>query len=105
MIKACDIQDKKSYKFISVMVISLVLIIAGFYTILVSNLVFQSMGIILIVYSILELINYILLVSDNKETVHNTEVIETEAEEKKEVLEIENKNDNKKTKKTTKKKK
>ena len=82
IIKACDIEDKKSYKFISVLIISLALIVGGFYTILVSNLVFKSIGIILIIYAVLELVNYILLVSDNKEKVHEPAIIDAPSTEK-----------------------
>ena len=70
--------NKKDNRFISLLIISFLLIGAGMYTILKSNLAFKTIGIVIIIYSIIEIINYIL----NKQlkrkeiTVEAKEVIE-----------------------------
>lgn len=48
-------------KNVLVLLSGIILIILGLYTILVSNLVFQSIGLVLIIYSVLELVNCIYL--------------------------------------------
>ena len=57
--------DKKSSRFYVSLILSLLLIGGGLYTILEVNLAFKAIGIVLIVYSILEIIGYIF----NRKTV------------------------------------
>ncbi len=51
--------DKKSVNFYVMLVLALLLIGGGLYTILETNLVFKYLGIVLMVYSTLEIIGYI----------------------------------------------
>lgn len=105
IIKAFSITDKKNYQFISTIVIALILIGGGFYTILVANLALKGIGLVLIIYAILQIINYILLFGTSTNTVQVKEVTEevSSKEEDKEIKVIETKK--KTTKKQTKKKK
>lgn len=64
-INALYIEKKNSY-FIALLVISLILIGGGLYTILEANLAFQTIGIVLMIYAILEIIGYIFNLSINK---------------------------------------
>lgn len=63
------VPNKKSSNFISQLIISILLIVGGLYTILESNLAFQTIGIILMVYSALEIIGWIF----NKKSVITTD--------------------------------
>ena len=64
--------DKKTSKFYVSLLLSLVIIGGGLYTILEANLAFQAIGIVLMIYAILEIIGYIF----NKQsvTVYKTEI-------------------------------
>ena len=69
---------KKSSKFIVLLIISLLLIGGGLYTILEANLAFQAMGIVLMIYATVEIIGYIFNKKDVaiiKETVKPKEKI------------------------------
>ena len=64
--------DKKTSKFYVSLLLSLVIIGGGLYTILEANLAFKAIGIVLMIYAILEIIGYIF----NKQsvTVYKTEI-------------------------------
>jgi len=69
LIKATEIKNKKGSKFISIFFVSLLLIAIGLYVIFKANLVIQYLGVVLIIYSILEIINYIFVVRNNHEII------------------------------------
>lgn len=94
IIKVFNIEDKKSSQFIAGLIVSLLIIGIGIYVILVSNLIFSSLGFILIIYSIIEIINYVVMAGTT-----NQNIAEAKATEKKEEVKV---LDNEK--KTTKKK-
>ena len=85
--------DKKSSKFWISLILSLIVIGGGLYTILEANLAFQAIGIVLMIYSVLEIIGYIfnrrsvtiikteVNKSDNK--IIEAELIETKEDKKK----------------------
>ena len=54
---------KKDSRFITLLIISLILMGGGLYTILEANLAFQTMGIVIMIYAILEIIGYIFNIS------------------------------------------
>ena len=85
--------NKKDRSFYVSLILSLVLIGGGVYTILEANLAFKAIGIVLMIYSILEIINYIFNKGDVTivQTTHKTKVIDAEL--------IEHKDDNKKNSK------
>ena len=62
---------KKSNQFISQLIIALLLLAAGLYTILVSNIAVQAVGIVMMVYAVLEIVGYftskIVTTTDSKE--------------------------------------
>lgn len=70
IIKAMQMDDKKGSQFIAILIVSLILIAIGLYVIFVSNLIFSSMGIILIIYSVIEIINYIILASNKNNYIY-----------------------------------
>ena len=77
-IKATEIKNKKGSKFISIMLVSILLMFIGIYVIFKSNLVISYLGIVLIIYSILEILNYIFVVRDNNEHIYTSNVVEKE---------------------------
>jgi len=74
--------DKKTSKFWVSLILSLVIIGGGLYTILEANLAFQAIGIVLMIYSVLEIIGYIF----NR---RNVTVIKTEVEKDTKVIDAE----------------
>lgn len=80
--------DKKTSKFFVSLILSLIIIGGGLYTILEANLAFQAIGIVLMIYSVLEIIGYIFnrrSITVIKTKVENTpKVIEAELIETKE---------------------
>ena len=87
--------DKKIIKFWLLLILSLIIIGGGVYTILEVNLAFKAIGIILMIYAVLEIINYILnynnkviikdqLIEKNSKVIEG-QIIETKDEEKKEL--------------------
>ena len=54
---------KKDSRFIALLIISLILMGGGLYTILEANLAFQTIGIVIMIYAILEIIGYIFNIS------------------------------------------
>lgn len=85
---------KKNRIFIIYLIISLLLIGVGLYTILESNLAFKTIGIVLMVYSIIEIIGYIF----GRKDIHIESEIIIEAKEDKviDTVLIENKKTKKK---------
>ncbi len=63
---------KSSNQFISQLVISLLLLAAGLYTVLVSNITVQVVGLIMMIYAVLEIIGFI----TSKKIVVNEEKVE-----------------------------
>lgn len=74
---------KKNNKFIPYLILSLLIIGIGLYTILESNLAFKTIGIVLMIYSVIEIIGYIF---GKKNIYQSTTIIE--ANEKK-IIDIE----------------
>lgn len=67
---------KKDNKFISQLIISILLVGIGMYTILKSNLAFKTIGIVIIIYSIIEIIGYILNRQTKEIIIETKEVID-----------------------------
>lgn len=104
LIKIFSISDKKSSQFIAGLIVAFLLVIIGLYVIFVSNLLIQYLGLVLIVYSAIEIINYIIMASNGEYkniTIHEATVQE---KDEKTTLEIPD-NSNKKDKKNKKNKK
>ena len=72
--------DKRFSKFWISLAVSILLVAAGLYTILKSNIAFQAIGIVLMVYAALEIIGYIFIRRDNKNTNYKKKEKITEAE-------------------------
>lgn len=90
LIKAINVENKKDYRFIASIIVSLILIFIGIYVIFISNLVFSSLGIILIIYSVIEIINYIIMASNSNV------VLEKTSDSKLKTIEVKEKKNNKK---------
>ncbi len=105
IITLMNMQNKKSSYFFAGLVVALALIGIGLYVIFCSNLVISGLGIILIIYSAIEIINYI-IVACSGENLFN-KVPEAEVKEKKDVeikeIETKEKNNDSKKKKQAKK--
>ena len=86
--------NKKTRRFIIFLVLSLLLIVIGLYTILEANLAFQTIGIVLMVYSFIEIFGYIF----NKKDIEATTEIIIDSKETKviDAILIEDKNTKKK---------
>ena len=94
--------SKNNNQFIIRLIISFLLIGVGLYTILESNLAFKTIGLVLMIYSTLEILNYIF----NKKDIHITESIIIEEEVNDNTILIEDKKTmKKKTKNKSKKNK
>ena len=70
---AMQIDKKNNPKFFSLLIISLLLILAGLYTILEANLAFQTIGIVLMIYAGLEIFGWLTNKSVVKETMTKEE--------------------------------
>ena len=70
---AMQIDKKNNPKFFSLLIISLLLILAGLYTILEANLAFQTIGIVLMIYAGLEIFGWLTNKSMVKETMTKEE--------------------------------
>lgn len=68
LINALKITNKNK-KFISLIIVSLLLIIIGIYTIVIGDVLLSSIGIILMIYSALDIIGYIFYSKDSEEVV------------------------------------
>ena len=109
-VNALHMPNKNNSSFASVIIISILLMAVGLYVIFVSNLIIASLGIILVVYSILEITNYILVAKDintytyekKEENVSEVKVIDTkEVKEVKEETTVTRKKRKRKKKKNT----
>jgi len=92
--------DKKTNKFWISLILSLLLIGGGIYTILEVNLAFKAIGIVLIIYSILEIIGFVFnkktVTIVNSETKKEEKTVDAEVVEKDDIKYLENKKKNKK---------
>ena len=61
LIYSLNLRDLKVDSWLYVLIVSIIMIICGLYVIVKSNLVFSTIGLILIIYSIIEIIQYIIL--------------------------------------------
>ncbi len=68
LINAIKITNRNK-KFISLIIVSLLLIIIGIYTIVIGDVLLSSIGIILMIYSALDIIGYIFYSKDSEEVV------------------------------------
>ena len=68
LINALKITNKNK-KFISLIIVSLLLISIGIYTIVIGDVLLSSIGIILMIYSALDIIGYIFYSKDSEEVV------------------------------------
>ena len=78
-VNALYLEKKNTSKFISLLIVAILLVIAGVYTILESNLAFQTIGLILIIYSVLEIFGWIF----NKDIISDTSKKDSKKETKK----------------------
>lgn len=56
--------NSKNNKFISLLLVSILLIIVGVYTILVGDVILSTIGIIMMIYAVIEIVGYILYSKD-----------------------------------------
>ena len=77
LINTLQITNNKK-KLISQLILSLLIIGIAMYTILKSNLAFKTIGLVIIIYSIIEIIGYILnkQINDNEVIIETKEVID-----------------------------
>ena len=78
-VNALYLEKKNTSKFISLLIVAILLVIAGVYTILESNLAFQTIGLILIIYSVLEIFGWIF----NKDIISDTSKKDSKKETRK----------------------
>ncbi len=80
--------NKKTNRFWISLVLSIFLIAGGLYTILEANLVFQTLGIVLMIYAVIEILDYIFNPKESKvkyeKTISDKKVIEADLIETKE---------------------
>lgn len=72
-------------KFYALIVVGLLFIVAGLYTVINANLPFQILGIIMIVYGIIDFVSYFVYKDnkENKDEIKEAELIEEKREDKK----------------------
>lgn len=61
LVYAINLRDSKVNSWLYVLIVSILMIICGLYVIIKSNLVFSTIGLVLIIYSIIEIVQYIIL--------------------------------------------
>lgn len=61
LIYSINLRESKVTSWIYVLIVSILMIICGLYIIVKSNLVFSTIGLVLIIYSIIEIVQYIVL--------------------------------------------
>ena len=69
LVISLNLKKIESKIWISLLVVSIILILIGLYVILKSNLVFSSIGLVLIIYSIISLIGCIMTLSQKNKDV------------------------------------
>ena len=100
LIKIFSINDKKSSQFIAGLIVAFLLMAIGLYVIFVSNLFIQYLGLVLIVYSAIEIINYIIMASNGEYKNINISEATVKEKEEKTILEIPDDSNKKKDKKS-----
>ena len=90
--------NKENRSYITSLIVSILIIVAGIYTILKSNLAFNLVGIIMMIYSVLEIIAYI-GIKKNDNNDENTTVKKQIEENIKDAKIVEDKTDDNKKKK------
>lgn len=78
---------KSNNKFISLLLVSVLLILVGIYTILIGDVILSTIGVIMMIYAAIEIVGYILYSKDNVDQVEpgtTTLIVPEESEDKKE---------------------
>ena len=70
--------DRKDNRFVTNLIISILLIILGFYIILVSNLVLSTIGILIMIYAGIEIVGYIFNYVEGKKYEKQTKKVKEE---------------------------
>lgn len=115
----CLAMNTKSRKFLPLLIVSILLMITGVYTIVVSNILLEGIGLIMMIYAAIEIVGYIfytkdtvtpeepgtttLIIPDSAEDEEESETPTKNKKEIKDVTETKEKNSKKKTKKDKKK--
>ena len=103
IIKICKMANKNSSQFIAGLIVALLLIAFSCYIIFVPFSEDKSLGIVLIIYSVIEIINYIIMAGETEQINANPHIQEAEAHEKENEKLIETKEEPKKNKNAKKK--
>lgn len=61
LIYSLNLKESKVNNWIYVLIVSIIMIVCGLYIIIKSNLVFSTIGLFLIIYSIIEIVQYIII--------------------------------------------
>ena len=61
LIYSLNLKESKVNNWIYVLIVSIIMIICGLYIVIKSNLVFSTIGLFLIIYSIIEIVQYIII--------------------------------------------
>ncbi len=93
----------RTSKFYALIVVGIIFVAAGIYTIVSANLALQIIGLFMIIYSIIDFISYFVY-KDEKNSKNEDKVVETELLTKEDVIEAEVVEDNKKKSNSKKKK-
>lgn len=84
--------NKKNIKFIELLIIAILLIIVGIYTIIIGDVILSTIGIIMMVYAAIEIAGYILYSKDTIDPIEpGTTTLIVPEEEKKEIKKEESK--------------
>ena len=75
LIYALSYMDRKDNRFVSSLIVSILLIILGFYIILVSNLVLSTIGILLMIYAGIEIVGYVFDIVEGRKNTPSKEEI------------------------------
>ena len=93
----------RTSKFYALIVVGIIFVAAGIYTIVSANLALQIIGLFMIIYSIIDFISYFVY-KEEKNSTKEDKVVETELLTKEDVIEAEVVEDNKKKSNSKKKK-
>ena len=61
-----EAKTKSNIRFIALLIVSIILIALGLYIILYSNLLFKWIGLLMVIYSIVEIVGYVFFAQENK---------------------------------------
>ena len=61
LIYSLNLKESKVNNWVYVLIVSIIMIVCGLYIIIKSNLVFSTIGLFLIIYSIIEIVQYIII--------------------------------------------